>query len=249
MSSAMPTPDADDTVHRLARVRARIAAACERAGRPTSSVVLIGVGKTHPPEAVQRLVDLGVREIGENRVQELVAKQSQVHGASWHFVGRVQRRKARDLVGRHVLVHSVDRPELADTLSRHALDADVLQRVLVQVNVGGDAAKGGVDADGALDLVAYARERSRLSVEGLMTMPPLPPEDDDPGEAARAHFAALRRLRDRARERWPEVIHLSMGMTVDVEAAIEEGATMVRVGTGLFGPRRDGPWRPAGGNA
>ena len=110
-------------------------------------------------------------------------------------------------------------------------------------------AKGGADPDEALDLVAYARERSHLSVEGLMTIPPLPPADVDPGDAARPHYAALRDLRDRARARWPEVVHLSMGMTADLDAAIEEGATMVRVGTALFGPRQDGPWRPAGGNA
>ena len=247
--SAMVRDDDDPIAARLAMVREHIARACERAGRPTSSVVLVGVGKTHAPEALQRLVDLGVREIGENRVQELVDKQPRVQGASWHFVGQLQRRKARELVGRHVLVHSVDRTRLADTLSRHAQEAGVVQRVLVQVNVGEDPAKGGADPDGALDLVAYARERSHLSVEGLMTIPPLPADGADPNEAARDHFAALRNLRDRARARWPEVVHLSMGMTADLEAAIEEGATIVRVGTALFGPRQDGPWRPAGGNA
>lgn len=239
----------DPTAQRLQAVQARIAEACGRAGRSPASVVLVAVGKTHPPEVVQRLVDLGVRDVGENRVQELVAKQSRVRGASWHFVGRLQRRKARELVGRHVLIHSVDREALADTLSRHAEESGVVQRVLVQVNVGDDPAKGGVAPDEALDLVAYARQRSHLSVEGLMTIPPLPPDDVDPDDAARGHFAALRRLRDRARQRWPEIVHLSMGMTADLEAAVEEGATMVRVGTALFGPRQDGPWRPAGGNA
>lgn len=246
--SAMPVPD-DDLAARLVQVRARIDAAGERAGRAPGSVVLIGVGKTHAPEHLQRLVDLGVRDLGENRVQELLDKQPLVRGASWHFVGRVQRRKAGDLVGRHVLIHSVDRPELADTLSHRAEQAAVVQRILVQVNVGHDPAKGGADPDEALDLVAYARDRPHLSVEGLMTIPPLGPADVDPGEFARRHFAALRRLRDRARQRWPEVIHLSMGMTGDLEAAVEEGATMVRVGTALFGPRQDAPWRPAGGNA
>lgn len=246
--SAAPTPPTDDDVtRRLQDVRRRIDEACERAGRPSGAVVLIGVGKTHPPAAIQQLVDLGVRNVAENRVSELLAKQPHVHGASWHFVGRLQRRKAGDLVGRHVLVHSVDRQSLADTLARRAADADVLQRVLVQVNVGRDPAKGGADPDEALDLVAYARERPNLSVEGLMTIPPLPADDAD--EATRAHFADLRRLRDRARAQWPEVVHLSMGMTADLDAAVEEGATMVRVGTALFGPRQDGPWRPAGGTA
>lgn len=246
--SAVPHAD-DATARRLAKVRHRIGAACERAGRPPASVVLVAVGKTHPPEAVQQVVDLGVRDVAENRVAELVAKQPRVRGASWHFVGQLQRRKAADLIGRHVLIHSVDRHRLADTLSRRAEEAGAVQRILVQVNVGEDPAKGGADPDEALDLVAYARERSHLSVEGLMTIPPLPPADVDPGDAARPHFAALRELRDRARARWPEVVHLSMGMTADLDAAIEEGATMVRVGTALFGPRQDGPWRPAGGNA
>lgn len=246
--SAVPHAD-DATARRLAEVRHRIETACERVGRPPASVVLVAVGKTHSPESVQRLVDLGVRDVAENRVAELVAKQARVRGASWHFVGQLQRRKAGDLVGRHVLIHSVDRRRLADTLSRRAEEAGVVQRILVQVNVGEDPAKGGADPDEALDLVAYARERSHLSVEGLMTIPPLPPADVDPGDAARPHFAALRELRDRARARWPEVVHLSMGMTADLDAAIEEGATMVRVGTALFGPRQDGPWRPAGGNA
>lgn len=246
--SASDTPSAHDAARRLEQVRGRITAACGRAGRPPGSVVLIAVGKTHPPQAVQQMVDLGVRDVGENRVGELVAKQPHVEGASWHFVGRLQRRKAGQVIGRHVLVHSVDRRSLADALSRRAADADVLQRVLVQVNVGDDPAKGGVAQDEALDLVAYARGRPNLSVEGLMTMPPLPPDDADPGDASRAHFTALRELRDRARTRWPEIVHLSMGMTADLDAAVEEGATMVRVGTALFGPRQDGPWRPAGGN-
>ena len=248
MSTASVGHDATPA-DRLAAVRGRIEQACRRAGRPPSSVVLIGVAKTHPPDAIRELVDLGVREIGENRVAELLAKQERVAGASWHMVGQLQRRKARDLVGHRVLIHSVDRRKLAGTLSRHAADAGVLQRVLVQVNVGEDPDKGGVAPDEALDLVAYARDLPHLSVEGLMTIPPLGPDGVAAGEASRPHFAALRRLRDEARTRWPEVLHLSMGMSDDLEAAIAEGATMIRVGTALFGRRLDGPWRPAGGMA
>ena len=181
-------------------------------------------------------------------MSELTAKQGRVAGARWHLFGRLQRNKARDVVGHQVLVHSLDRRSLADALSRRAQDADVVQRALVQVNVGEDPAKGGCEADEALDLVAYARELPHLSVEGLMTIPPLPGPSDDANDAAQPHFAALRQLRDEARGRWPEVVHLSMGMTADVEAAVSEGATMVRLGTALFGPRGSGPWRPAGGN-
>lgn len=233
---------------RLAAVRDRIAAACAAADRRPTSVVLLGVTKTHPPEVAQAAVDAGITDLGENRVEELVAKSARVDGARWHLIGQLQRRKARDVVGRQVLVHSVDRTRLADTLSRHAVERDVLQRVLVQVNVGDDPAKGGCHLDDALELVAYARSLPHLTVEGLMTVPPLPEEGVDANEATRPHFARLRELRDQARDRHPEVVHLSMGMTADLEAAVAEGATMVRVGTALFGPRGDGPWRPAPGD-
>lgn len=229
---------------RLAAVRSRIAGACEAADRRPSSVVLIGVTKTHPPDVVRSALEAGIVDLGENRVEELVAKAERMPGARWHLIGQLQRRKARDVVGRQVLVHSVDRAKLADTLSRHAADAEVVQRVLVQVNVGDDPAKGGCHVDDAIELVAYARELPHLTVEGLMTIPPLPAVDADPNAAARPHFARLRELRDEARDRFPEVAHLSMGMTGDLEAAVAEGATMVRVGTALFGERGDGPWRP-----
>ena len=229
---------------RLEAVRARIADACAAAGRQPASVQLIAVTKTHPPEAARAAVALGVRDLGENRVQELLAKVDEVPDARWHLIGRLQRNKAKYLVGRGMLIHSVDRRSLADTLSDRAVNAGVVQRVLVQVNVGDDPAKGGCDVNDALDLVAYARGLPNLAVEGLMTVPPMPPEDADPNDEARGHFARLRALRDDARSRWPEVVHLSMGMTADLDAAVTEGATMVRVGTALFGPRETQAWRP-----
>jgi PLP dependent protein len=243
--SAVTSPsDAARFAERLATVRSRIASAAEAAGRSPADVTLIGVTKTHPPALAQLAVSAGLVDLGENRVQELLAKQPRVTGARWHLIGRLQRRKARDVVGRHVLVHTLDRPELADALSRRAAAAGVVQRVLVQVNVGEDPAKGGCHLTEAAELVAYARDLPNLAVEGLMTMPPLPPEGVDHATAARPLFAALRAERDRLRDRFPEVVHLSMGMTADLEAAVAEGATMVRVGTALFGPRGEGPWRP-----
>jgi PLP dependent protein len=227
----------------LAEVRRRIADAAAAAGRRPSEVQLIGVTKTHPPEVCLAAMAAGVEDLGENRVQELLAKHPHVPGARWHLIGRLQRRKAKDVVGRHVLVHSVDRRSLAEALSRRAEAARVVQRVLIQVNVGDDPAKGGCHVDETLDLVAYARDLPHLAVEGVMTIPPLPPEEDGYAEAARPHFATLRRLRDQARERFPEVVHLSMGMSADLEAAVAEGATMIRIGTALFGPRGQGPWR------
>ncbi len=235
---------AGELAGRLADVRSRIEAAAERAGRREQDVLLIGVTKTHPPQLAQAAVDAGLADLGENRVQELVAKREHVEGARWHLIGQLQRNKVRDVVGRQVLVHSVDRARLADALSRRAEQLDALQRVLIQVNVGDDPAKGGCEVGGTLDLVAYARGLPNLAVEGLMTIPPLPPTGVDPLEFAQPHFATLRELRDQARERFPEVLHLSMGMSSDLEAAVAEGATMVRIGTALFGTRQDGPWRP-----
>lgn len=229
---------------RIAEVRERIAAAAEAAGRRPSDVLLIGVTKTHPPEVARAAVAAGLVDLGENRVQELLAKEPLVPGARWHLIGRLQRNKAKHVVGRQVLVHSVDRAALAQALSRRAAEAGVVQRVLVQVNVGDDPDKGGCELDETEGLVAYARDLPNLAVEGLMTMPPLPPPGVDPGTAARPLFALLREERDRLRSNFPEVVHLSMGMSADLEAAVAEGATMVRVGTALFGARGTQPWRP-----
>lgn len=244
--SAMPT-EATSAASRLATVQDRIRAACERAERPASSVVLVAVSKTHPPDAVREMLAAGVTEFGENRVRELLAKRDAVPQARWHLVGRLQSKKARLVADRQILVHSLDRRSLADALSRRAHDAAAVQRVLVQVNIGDDPAKGGCPVDEALDLVAYARDLPNLAVEGLMTMPPMPP-DDAGVEATRPLFAELRELRDQARAQWPEVTHLSMGMSADLEVAVEEGATIVRVGTALFGPRKSAPWQPIGGS-
>ena len=241
MTGPPTTPGIEE---RIARVRQRLADAAEAAGRQPADVRLIAVTKTHPPETARAAVAAGVDELGENRVQELTAKLPLVPGAHWHLIGPLQRNKVKDVVGRAVLVHTLDRRSLADALSRRASAEGVVQRVLVQVNVADDPDKHGCRFDEALDLVAYARDLPHLAVEGLMTIPPLPGEDVDASEAARPHFAALRDLRDAARARFPEVVHLSMGMSADLEAAVAEGATMIRIGTALFGPRTSGPWRP-----
>jgi PLP dependent protein len=231
---------------RLQSVRERIVAAAERAGRSPADVGLIGVTKTHAPEVAATAVAAGLVDLGENRVQELLAKQPLVAGARWHLIGPLQRNKVRQVVGRSILLHTLDRTALADALSQRAAALGVVQRVLVQVNVGADPAKAGCDLTETGALVAYARDLPNLAVEGLMTMPPMPPEGVDHNTAARPVFAALRAERDRLRARYPEVVHLSMGMSADLDAAVAEGATMVRVGTALFGPRGERPWRPEG---
>ena len=232
-----------ELAERLADTRRRIATAAAAAGRHPGDVILLGVTKTHPPELCRTAVELGVEDLAENRVQELVAKRAEVTGARWHLVGRLQRNKVKDLIGTHVLIHSVDRRSLVDELSRRAERAGVVQRILVQVNVGDDPAKGGCHLTETEPLVAYARARPNLAIEGLMTIPPMPAAGVDPVSAARPQFAALREQRDTLRAQFPEVTHLSMGMSADLEAAVAEGATMVRIGTALFGPRGEGPWR------
>ena len=234
---------AEELAARLEETQRRIAEAAVAAGRQPADVVLLGVTKTHPPELARAAVELGLVDLAENRVQELTAKRTEVPGARWHLVGRLQRNKVKDVVGTQTLVHSVDRRSLVDALSGRAEREGVVQRLLVQVNIGDDPAKDGCRFTETEDLVAYARARPNLAVEGLMTILPLPPEGADPAVEARPLFAALRAQRDAIRERFPEVVHLSMGMSADLEPAVAEGATMVRVGTALFGPRGDGPWR------
>lgn len=238
---------------RLAAVRDQVAEVARRAGRDPDEVRLVGVGKTHGPGTLAAMAAAGLTDLGENRVAELTAKLAVAGQAEadpfraladvhWHFIGQLQSRKARDVVGRNVLVHSVDRRSLVDELDQRAARAETVQRMLVQVNVGDDPAKGGCSLHEVQALVAYAHDRPNLDVEGLMTVPPQPPPGADPAAAAAPHFASLRAARDRVVADWPDVTELSMGMSADLSAAVAEGATMVRVGTALFGPRRDRPW-------
>jgi pyridoxal phosphate enzyme (YggS family) len=211
----------------LARVRERIARAAERAGRKPADVTLVAVAKTKPAELVREAIAAGAADIGENYVQELRAKQEELAAlpVRWHFIGRLQKNKAKDLVGRVVLVHSVDGDDLAATLGRRAAMAGVVQEVLVEANLGGEASKGGVAAGAVARLVDRVRAEPALRCVGLMTMPP-------PGEDPRPIFRALA-----AEARRLDLPQLSMGMTDDLEIAIEEGATIVRVGTAIFGAR------------
>lgn len=251
--TASPTEFTPDPDAALADVRATIADAASAAGRDPAEITLVAIGKTHPPSRLAALVQAGVSHLGENRVAELgaklaIAEQAEVEPFSllgdvqWHYVGQLQSRKARAVVGRDVLVHSVDRRSLVDELDRRAGRAGVRQRLLVQVNVGDDPAKGGCGLHEVQDLVAYACQRPNLDVEGLMTVPPLPAPGEPATAAAAPHFAALRAERDRLSRDWPSVRELSMGMTADLPAAVAEGATIVRVGTALFGQRGNGPW-------
>jgi PLP dependent protein len=236
MSAVTGVQQPDDLQARLRSVRERIARAAEVAGRDPADIRLVAVTKTHPVELARAAVALGLEDLGENRVDELVAKHAQLD-ARWHLVGQLQRNKVRDVVGRAQLIHSVDRRALVDAIGRHASAGGFVQDVLIQVNVGEDPAKAGCHLADAEDLVSYAVGTPGVRVVGLMTVPPLPPDGVDPDAAARPLFRRLRKARDGLRVRHPDLQELSMGMSDDLESAIQEGATMVRVGSALFGSR------------
>jgi len=213
-------------------VRARVDAACTRAGRDPATVTIVAVSKTHPAEAVRAAAAAGATDFGENYAQELVTKRPACGDVRWHFIGRLQRNKAKLVAGQVVLVHAVDTLDLAHELAKRA--SGVLQPILISINIMGETTKGGV---APTEVPALARELAAvpgIRLDGLMTMPP---PSDDP-EASRPAFAALRQLRDRLEQELGRPLPvLSMGMSDDFEVAIACGATHVRIGTAIFGVR------------
>jgi len=222
--------------HRLAVVRRRVDAAATESGRDPSSVTLISVGKTFGTEVVAEAVTSGATDVGENRVQEAVAKKPGVPGARWHLIGPLQRNKARAALEVFDVVHTVDRFEIADRL-QYLLTEHWPERrleVLLEVNVAEEPQKAGVDPGEAVELLEHVLGCDRLMVRGLMAIPPW----SEDAEASRPWFRQLRELRDRLEVEGNHPLpELSMGMSHDFEIAIAEGATMVRVGTAIFGPR------------
>ena len=225
-----------DTIGRnLERIRTRIAAAAARAGRRAEEVTLVAVTKSVSAQEVRVLHDLGVRDFGENRVQELQRKQEVLPGlpARWHLIGHLQTNKVRKVVGAVEMLHSLDSIRLAEALEREAATRALVLPCLVEVNVSGEESKGGLPPDWLDPLLDAAAGMPHLRIAGLMTMAPL---SDDPG-ASRPVFRRLREIRDAASSRRAgnaALTHLSMGMTRDFEVAIEEGADLVRIGTALF---------------
>jgi pyridoxal phosphate enzyme (YggS family) len=218
---------------RLALVRERIAEAALRAGRAPESVRLLAVSKTKPAELVRAAYEAGQREMGENYVQELGAKAaalSDLGELRWHMIGPLQRNKVKQVVGVAALVHTVDRVSLAEEIEKRAAAIGRVVPVLLEVNVAGEASKAGCSPEEAPALAAAVRAMPHVELRGLMTIPP----DTEDREEARPYFRRLRELRDRLGGDLPE---LSMGMSHDFEIAIEEGATIVRVGTAIFGAR------------
>jgi pyridoxal phosphate enzyme (YggS family) len=221
---------------RLADVQRRIMAAAGSCGRDAASITLVSVGKTFPAEIVGEAVRAGATDLGENRVQEAVAKKPEVPPARWHLIGPLQRNKAKAALEVFDVVHTLDRFDLADRLqfllSKHWPERRL--EVLLEINVGEEPQKAGALPEDAAELLEHALGCDRLLVRGLMAIPPW---GEDP-EASRPYFCALRELRDRlARDAGVPLPELSMGMSHDFEIAIAEGATLVRVGTAIFGAR------------
>src|SRR5918995_2771860 len=217
---------------RLALVRETVAR-CQAARGWRHPVRIIGVTKTHGPEAVRAAVAAGLRDVGENRVQEALQKQEAAGDVTveWHLIGTLQRNKARNAVGRFRLIHSVDRLDLARELDRRGSGA--FQDVLVQVNCSDEPQKGGVAPGGLTVLLDELREFGGLRVRGLMTMSALTGDQME----QRRSFTLLRELRDASERQGHTLPELSMGMSGDYPIAVEEGATMIRLGTVLFGER------------
>ena len=226
----------------LEDVRHRITTACERAGRSSDDVTLVAVSKTFPLEAVEAAREAGLRDFGENRVQELTSKAERLPGRqeggdiAWHMIGHLQRNKARDVVARADVLHSLDSPRLAREVNKRARNIGRIMPCFVQVNVAEDENKYGIAAEDTHDFLDSLVDYNGLRLEGLMT---IVPHYEDP-ERARPHFRRLRELLhtyDAGAHTEGSLTHLSMGMTNDFEVAIEEGASYVRIGSAIFGAR------------
>jgi len=224
-----------DLARDLDSIQKRIAAACERAGRDVNSVALLAVTKSHPPETVAAAAQLGLSLFGENKVQEAKAKIPLCPGRlRWHFIGHLQSNKCRDAVELFEMIQSVDSLALAQEIARRAEAAAKTMPILLEVNVAGEASKFGYAPETLLAELAAINALPKIEVHGLMTVPPYV---TDPGKA-RPHFQRLRSLKERCEQVLGAPLpHLSMGMSGDFEVAIDEGATIIRIGTALFGSR------------
>ena len=218
---------------RYEAVRRNVADAADCVGRDPADILIVGVTKTHGIEAIRQALVAGLDDFGENRVQEFLGKYGLFPTAHWHFIGTLQTNKAKDVVGRATLIHSVDSVKLLAEIDRRAVAADVVQAVLLEVNVSGEGSKHGFVPADVREALIDASRMPGVEVRGLMTMAPLGRPED-----ARWVFRELRELRDSLREmplNGVELVELSMGMSNDYRVAVEEGATIVRVGGAIFG--------------
>lgn len=221
----------------LKQVEDNIAKACARVGRDRSEVTLIAVSKTKPVEMLQEIYDEGVRTFGENKVQEICEKYDQLpHDIEWHMIGHLQRNKVKQVIDKAAMIHSVDSYRLAQEISVQAQKKNLCMPILVEVNIAQEESKFGISADDTIQLVEEIAALPNLAIKGLMTIAPFV---TDP-EENRTYFQQIKQLSVDIKNKNIDNVSmdvLSMGMTGDYEVAIEEGATMVRVGTGIFGAR------------
>lgn len=223
----------------LDAVNTRIAAACKRSGRSISDITLIGVTKTVEADVMQRALSCGITQFGENRVQEVLRKKPEIEGkATWHLIGHLQTNKVRQIIDHVDMIHSVDSLKLLEEIELRAMQAEKVMPILLQVNIADEETKFGVETAEVETLLDRAKSLKWVKVKGLMTIAPF---TDDP-EDVRMVFREMKILYERLKAIYCnepiEMKHLSMGMTGDFEVAIEEGATMIRVGTGIFGERQ-----------
>lgn len=231
--------DSDAIADHVAVIRTRIQAAAVRTGRDPNTVRLIAATKTVPVAPIQAAVDAGITHFGESRLQEALPKLDALAArtdVAWHFIGQLQRRKVKAVIGRFQLIHSVDSLELAHEIDRRAEEKGLCQSVLLEVNVGEESTKTGFSASELANVLERLATMPNLAVKGLMAIPP----PSEAPEAARPYFRAVRDLADslkRSAHHRIRMDELSMGMSHDFEIAIEEGATYVRIGTAIFGER------------
>jgi hypothetical protein len=220
----------------LTLIQQRIRAACDRAGRDVNSVTLLAVSKTHPADTIKAATDLGITLFGENKVQEAKAKIPNSPGkARWHFIGHLQSNKCRDAVELFSMIQCVDSLAIAQEINKRAEQAAKTMPVLLEINVAGEGSKFGYKPGQMLAELKELNALPRLEIHGLMAIPPFSPEP----EKSRPYFKALSEMRLRAEDILGAPLPvLSMGMSDDFEIAIEEGSTMIRVGTALFGARQ-----------
>jgi pyridoxal phosphate enzyme (YggS family) len=221
----------------LLEVRERIEKAALNVGRDPEEIKLVGVSKTVETDRINEAIEAGITILGENYVQEAQKKIEEIgRPVSWHFIGHLQSNKAKYAIRLFDMIHSLDSIPLAEELNRRAEQADRMMKVMIEVNLSREATKFGTDEEMVLNLAKRIRNLNHLSLEGLMTMPPY----FDSPELSRPYYIALRELKGKMAKEGIAMRELSMGMSSDFEIAVEEGATYVRVGTAIFGPRKSG---------
>lgn len=220
----------------IREVQAKISESAKKVGRNPEEITLVAVSKTKPVELIKEAVKCGMTQLGENRVQEVLEKYEYVDGAQWHLIGHLQKNKVKYIVDKAVLIHSVDSVELAREIDKHAKKVGKIQDILIQVNISGEESKSGVEPENAEEICRQVAQLDNVKIKGFMTMAP---READENELHRI-FGGLKALMEEIKEKNIENVdlkELSMGMSGDYEIAVMEGATIVRVGTGIFGAR------------